>query len=58
MAHVIRIVPAPKMDTPSLVAAECSCGNYRSGSTTENDARKRGEAHVAAKEQAENDRHN
>jgi hypothetical protein len=50
MIHHITIVPAPKMDTPSLVAAECSCGKYRSSSTTENDARKRGAAHVAAKE--------
>ena len=43
--HVISIVPAPKMDAPSLVAAECSCGEYRSSPTTENDARTRGEHH-------------
>jgi hypothetical protein len=44
--HRITIVPAPKMDTPGLVAAECSCGHYRSSSTTEHEARKRGIAHA------------
>lgn len=29
-AHTASIVPSPKMDTQSLVAAVCSCGGYRS----------------------------
>ena len=29
-AHALDIVPSPKMDTSSLVAATCSCGLYRS----------------------------
>lgn len=48
MIHELTIVPAPKMDTPSLVAARCSCG-YRSGSATENEARKSWQQHVDAK---------
>lgn len=47
--HVLTIVPRPKMDTPSLVAARCSCG-YESGSTTENKARKSWAQHTAAKQ--------
>ena len=37
--HTCAIVQAPKMDTPELVAAECSCGQYRSTPTTEGQAR-------------------
>lgn len=48
MTHAIEIVPAPKMDTPSLVAASCTCG-YRSGSTTRNSAEKSGQQHLEAK---------
>lgn len=46
--HQITIVPAPKMDTQGLVAAVCICG-YRSGSTSDNEARKSGRQHLNAK---------
>jgi hypothetical protein len=46
--HTVAIVASPKMDTPSLVAAKCTCGNYRSGPTSESDARQSGRQHVAA----------
>ena len=49
--HEMTIVPSPKMDTPSLVASVCSCGKYRSGPTTENDARKSWQQHVDAKKE-------
>lgn len=51
--HSISIVPAPKMDTPNLVASVCSCGTYRSSSGTEQSARKAGQQHVAAKTKGE-----
>jgi hypothetical protein len=47
--HACEIVPAPKMDSQGLVAAVCSCGRYRSGSTTEHSARKSWQAHADAK---------
>ena len=47
--HAVKIVPAPKMDTPSLVAAVCACGRYRSGSMTEPHARKAWRSHADAK---------
>lgn len=47
--HTVTIVPSPKMDTQSLVAAVCSCGRYRSGSTTEPEARKAWRSHADAK---------
>lgn len=46
--HTISLVSAPKMDAPGLVAAVCCCGNYRSGSTSEHNARAAGVQHVAA----------
>ncbi len=45
--HHIDIVASPKMDTPSLVAALCTCGSYRGGPATEPHARKCGQQHVA-----------
>lgn len=50
--HKIHLIPAPKMDTPTLVAAYCTCGQYRSTSMTESNARKAGIAHVDAKKAA------
>jgi hypothetical protein len=35
MAHTAAIVPGPKMDTPGLVKAQCSCGGYTTSSGTE-----------------------
>lgn len=48
MNHELTIIPAPKMDTPSLVAAQCSCG-YRSGSGTEHTVRKSWRQHADTK---------
>lgn len=48
LPHHYTIVPSPKMDTPDLVAALCVCG-YKSGPTTENQARHRGNSHINAK---------
>lgn len=45
--HTLTLVPSPKMDTPDLVAAECACGNYRSGPHTEHGALADGRQHVA-----------
>lgn len=47
--HTCRIVPAPKMDAPRLVAADCSCGRYRSSATLERLARQSWRAHADAK---------
>lgn len=33
--HAAAILAAPKMDTPDLVKASCSCGEYTSGGGTE-----------------------
>lgn len=46
--HTLEIVPAPKMDAPALVAAQCSCGRYRSTSTSPPQARKAWQAHADA----------
>lgn len=48
LPHRYTIVPAPKMDTPELVAAKCICG-YKSSSCTEAQAHHRGTAHINAK---------
>jgi hypothetical protein len=46
--HTLSLVPSPKMDAPGLVAAECACGGYRSGPSTEHGAYADGRQHVAA----------
>jgi hypothetical protein len=46
--HTLSLVPSPKMDAPGLVAADCACGNYRSGPRTESGAYADGRKHVAA----------
>ena len=49
--HEPTIVPAPKMDAPSLVAVQCSCG-YRSAPDIEHTVRKSWQQHVNAKTEA------
>lgn len=45
--HALTVVPRPKMDAPSLLAATCACGNYASGPSTRNGALTAGSQHVA-----------
>jgi hypothetical protein len=52
-AHTVAIVPAGKMDAPTLVAAECSCGTYRSSPGSETRVRAAHADHAAAKLAAE-----
>lgn len=49
LGHSPRLVPAPKMDTPGLVAVACECGDYRSGPGTSTQARKAWQQHAAAR---------
>lgn len=56
MKHTVTIVPKPKMDAGSLVAAVCSCGRYESAPTSEHEARKSWGQHAAAKLAAEGER--
>lgn len=50
--HSMSTVPAGKMDTPELVAAVCSCGQYRSGAGTEHTVFRAWRAHAEAKTSA------
>jgi hypothetical protein len=45
LPHTLEIIPSPKMDSPDLVAAKCSCG-YQSSATTEPHARHRWASHA------------
>lgn len=47
--HACVIVASPKMDAWDLVAAACSCGEYRSGPGTETSARKSWRLHADQK---------
>lgn len=46
--HTLTLVPSPKMDAQSLMAAVCACGSYTSGPSSRNDAQTSGLQHVAA----------
>lgn len=45
-AHELEIEFSPKMDAGSLVRAVCSCGRYRSTTTTDPEARKAHRQHL------------
>lgn len=45
--HTVTLVPAPKMDTPTLMSAVCACGRYRSDPHSRNGATVAGLRHVA-----------
>lgn len=47
--HAAALVASPKMDAWSLVAAACSCGQYRSGPSTEPHALAAWRQHADAK---------
>lgn len=46
MAHRIRVAPSTKMSGRGLYEATCSCGDYRSASTTRPRAVAAGCAHL------------
>lgn len=46
--HVITVNQSTKPDARGLYEAQCSCGEYRSGPTSQNQAHKRGRAHMDA----------
>lgn len=50
--HRMTIEPSPKMDTPGLVAAVCSCGEYRSGAGSKDTVFKAWRSHAEAKTSA------
>lgn len=48
-AHLLRLDPAPKMDTPDLVRAVCSCGDYSSSNDTPHGATRSWVSHYLAR---------